>query len=142
MSTPLQTRRASILAAIEAMPAKINPDRKRLEFVTRKFLELALFSDAVVFGWSDRELFAVDPVRCAYRHDRAGLVSGIALSALNGPKLRRIEARQAIIECGTKHHRSELSQTRVPVDYLGCCWWFSPELGGSIPETDNLQVAA
>ncbi len=84
-----------------------------------------------MFGWTDRELFAVDPVHCAYRHDRAGLVAGIALSSLNSPKLKRIEAQQAIVECGTKHHRSLLTHERVPTDHLGIVWWRSPELGAN-----------
>jgi len=130
MSTLLQTRKASILAAVDAMPPSINPDRKRLDFITRRFLELPLFAAAVDHGWSDRELFAVDPARCARRPDRAGLVAGIALSKLNSPKLLRIERDRAIVECGTKQHRSQLTHMRTPVTHLGCLWWESPELCG------------
>lgn len=142
MSTHLQTRRSVILDAIAAMPPKINADRARLDRITRAFLDLPLLSDAVAFGWSDRELFGVDPARCAYRPDRAGLVSGIALSALNRPKLLRIKAQEAIVESGTQLNRSELTHTRVPVDHLGIVWWQSPELGGRLPETADQQVAA
>ncbi len=140
--TLLQTRKASILAAIDSMPAKFNPHRNRLALVTRAFLEHpTLFAQAVEHGWSDRELFAVDPVRCAGRHDRAGLVSGIALSSLTVPKLRTIEARKAVIECGDKGGRSKLSHPRIPEAHLGIVWWQSPELGGVIQNAEE-RVAA
>lgn len=142
MSTLLKTRKASIIAAIDAMPPTINPDRKRLDFIARRFLELPLFASAVEHGWSDRELFAVDPVRCALRPDRAGLVSGIALSKLNSPKLLRIEGDRAIVECGTRQHRSLLAHTRAPVIHLGCLWWESPEFCGPRPETPVQEIAA
>lgn len=141
MST-LQTRRSGILGAIAAMPPKLSPDRARLDLVTKAFLDRDLFADAVLHGWTDRELFAVDPVRCTMRPDRAGLVSGIALSALTVPKLLRIKADAAIIECGDKGGRSILTHRRGPVGYLGTPWWFSPELGGRLPETQGEQVAA
>jgi len=141
MSTFLQTRRSCILDAINAMPATINPDRRRLDRVTRAFLDLPLFSDAVRHGWSDRELFAVDPARCSNRQDRAGLISGIALTKLNSPKVLSIGAHSALIECGTKTNRSRLAQARVAETYLGCCWWHSPELGG-LPETSAQEIAA
>lgn len=140
MSTPLQARRSTILAAIAAMPPAFNPTRNRLELVTRAFLDLSLFTDAVMFGWTDRELFSVDPARCAYRPDRAGLISGVALSALNGPKVLSIGAREAVIECGTKANRSLLTHRRVPADHLGVCWWHSPELGARL--SDQAQEIA
>lgn len=143
MSTLLQTRKASILAAIDAMPAKFNPHRNRLELVTRAFLEHPrLFADAVRFEWTDRELFAVDPARCFGRHDRAGLVAGIALSSLTVPKLRSIEADAARIECGDRGARSMLRQPRIATRHLGVEWWLSPELGGRLPETSAQEIAA
>ena len=140
--TLLQTRRSAILAAIDAMPAKLNPYRARLDFVTRDFLQAPLFSDAVMYGYSDAELFAVDPARCAARPDRAGIVSGIALSALAVPKLIRIEARKAVVECGNGN-RSLLTHRRTGrTDQLGVVWWHSPELGGRLPETQIKRIAA
>lgn len=139
MNSLLQSRRAAILAAIDAMPAKINPHRARLDLVTRAFLDAPLFTDAVMYGYSDAELFAVDPVRCAARPDRAGIVSGIALSALANPKLIRIEARKAVIECGTGN-RSLLTHRRTGrTDQLGVVWWESPEFGA---RPVKLEVAA
>jgi hypothetical protein len=111
--------------------------------VTRAFLDHpTLFAAAVRFEWSDRELFAVDPVRASARHDRAGLISGIAISSLTVPKLRRIEEHRAIVECGDKGARSTLTHPRGPASWLGCCWWSSPEFVGRLPETQVAELAA
>lgn len=97
----LLARREQVLARLAALPRSADGTRDRLERLTRLFLDTEHFADAVRLGWSDRELFGCAPEAASLRVDRQGVVTSLALSALAGPKLRRLEPDRAVIECAS-----------------------------------------
>jgi hypothetical protein len=52
---PLLRRRSAIIAALDVLPALVNPTRKRLDLVTGAFLETAHCTAAFELGWTDPE---------------------------------------------------------------------------------------
>lgn len=94
-------RRDKVLARLAALPPSEDRQRKRLELVTRAFLDSEHFATAIELGWDDDELFGAAPVAPDLRFPEQGIVTGLALSSLSGPKLEAIEAARAIVRCAS-----------------------------------------
>jgi hypothetical protein len=124
MTTLLNThgvRRDAILAALAQLPPGTKRMRARLELVTREFLKSPFFADAMHFGWTDEELFGVHPIAPMVRVDQLGIVSGLAISRLAGPRLERIGPDAAIVRCSSG---SRLSAPRTRQgESAGIPWW-------------------
>lgn len=94
-------RRDAVLARLDMLPPSADRQRKRLELVTKAFLDSPHFAAAIALGWDESELFGSAPEALDYRYPEQGLVTGLALSALNGPKLEAIEAARAVVRCAS-----------------------------------------
>lgn len=92
-------RRDAVLARLDMLPPSADRQRKRLELVTRAFLDSPHFAAAIALGWSEEELFGSAGDAIEYRYPEQGLVTGLALSSLSGPKLEAIEAARAVVRC-------------------------------------------
>lgn len=114
-------RRDQVLARLAALPPSEDRQRKRLELVTRAFLDSPHFAAAIDLGWDDAELFGAAPVAPEYRYAEQGLVTGLALSALSGPKLEAIEAARAVVRCASGSRL--ISWRRSPGSEPGKPWF-------------------
>lgn len=117
-------RRDKVLARLAALPPCEDRQRKRLELVTRAFLDSPHFAVAIELGWDDSELFGMASVAPDRRLSEQGLVSGLALSSLSGPKLEAIEATRAIVRCASGARLS--SPRRSPGSTPGRAWFEQP----------------
>lgn len=133
-------RRAQVLARLDALPASADWRRGRLELVTRAFLDTPHFAAAVAIVWDDCELFGCARVVPDLRLAEQGLVSGLALSSLSGPKLETIERDRAIIRCASG---SRLVQQRRGLGCpLGRPWFEQPMFAGAFVEPQEARHAA
>lgn len=105
-------RRDAVLARLDMLPPSADRQRKRLELVTKAFLDSPHFATAIDLGWSEDELFGSAPVAPDLRFSEQGLVTGLALSSLSGPKLEAIEAARAVVRCASG---SRLTMRRRPL---------------------------
>lgn len=121
-------RRDQVLARLEALPPCETRQRKRLELVTRAFLDSPHFATAIGLGWDDEELFGVAPVAPDRRFSEQGLVTGLALSSLSGPKLEAIEAARAVVRCASGSRL--ISLRRKPGAAPGRPWFEQPTFTG------------
>ncbi|MFA5952793.1 MAG: hypothetical protein WC807_21245 [Hyphomicrobium sp.] len=119
-------RRENILARLSELAPTADRHVFRLKRVTRAFLETSLFADAVNAGWSDTELFGMPLYAPLVRVDQQGLISGLAVSALSGPKLTAISRTGARIDCLSG---GVLRCTRASHSLCGPPWWEHPDFG-------------
>lgn len=121
-------RRDQVLARLAALPPSDGRQRKRLELVTRAFLDSPHFATAIDLGWDDDELFGIAPVAPDRRYAEQGLVTGLALSSLSGPKLEAIEAARAVVRCASGSRLIALR--RAPGSQPGRPWFDQPSITG------------
>jgi hypothetical protein len=108
-----------------ALPAPTLTTAKLVR-ITRAFLETPWFDRAVRLGYSADELFGVDEFAPSNRVDAWGLVSGLALSVLNGPKLTALDAAGVAI---TLKSGATLRWNRgAPGLDRALVWWRVPAL--------------
>jgi hypothetical protein len=93
-------RAREIRSALAVVPSGAR-DVERLTAVTLAFIASPLFATATLHGWTDTELFGLSPDAPHVRVAEQGLVSGLALSSLNGPKLIAIEPDVALVRCAS-----------------------------------------
>ena len=93
-------RGREIRAVVDALPPG-GRDGERLSAATLAFIASPLFSTATLHGWSDTELFGLSPDAPHVRVAEQGLVSGLAVSSLKGPKLIAIEPDVALVRCAS-----------------------------------------
>ena len=117
----VHARREQVLARLAALPPCDDRRRKRLELVTRAFLDSPHFETAIGLGWDDDELFGMAPDAPDRRLTEQGLVSGLALSSLSGPKLEAIEAARAVVRCASGARLT--SPRRSPGSRPGKAWF-------------------
>ncbi len=117
-------RRDQVLARLAALPPSEDRQRKRLELVTRAFLDSPHFAAAIDLGWDDAELFGAAAVAPERRYAEQGLVTGLALSSLSGPKLEAIEAARAVVRCASGSRLIALR--RAPGSQPGKPWFEQP----------------
>lgn len=117
----VHARREQVLARLAALPPCDDRQRKRLELVTRAFLDSPHFETAIGLGWDDDELFGMAPDAPDRRLSEQGLVSGLALSSLSGPKLEAIEAARAVVRCASGARLT--SPRRPPGSRPGKAWF-------------------
>lgn len=123
-------RREKVLARLAALPPCEDRHRKRLELVTRAFLDSPHFATAIGLGWDDDELFGMASVAPDRRLSEQGLVSGLALSSLSGPRLEAIEATRAVVRCASGARLT--SPRRSPGSRPGKAWFdHATQSGGS-----------
>lgn len=127
-------RRDKVLARLAALPPSEDRQRKRLELVTRAFLDSPHFATAIDLGWDDDELFGVASVAPDRRYAEQGLVSGLALSSLSGPKLEAIEAARAVVRCASGSRL--ISLRRAPGSAPGRPWFEQPQFAKPESATD------
>lgn len=127
----IHARRDQVLARLAALPPCEDRQRKRLELVTRAFLDSPHFAAAIDLGWDDAELFGVAAVAPERRYAEQGLVTGLALSSLSGPKLEAIEAARAVVRCASGSRL--ISLRRKPGAALGRPWFEQPTFTGEEP---------
>jgi hypothetical protein len=118
-------RRDKVLARLAALPPSEDRQRKRLELVTRAFLDSEHFATAIELGWDDDELFGAAPVAPDLRFPEQGIVTGLALSSLSGPKLEAIEAARAVVRCASGSRL--ISLRRAPGSRPGRPWFELPQ---------------
>lgn len=111
----------NVLARLAALPPSEDRQRKRLELVTRAFLDSPHFATAIGLGWDDDELFGVASVAPERRYPEQGLVTGLALSSLSGPKLEAIESARAVVRCASGSRL--ISLRRAPGSQPGRPWF-------------------
>lgn len=114
-------RRDAVLARLAALPPSADRQRQRLELVTRAFLDSPHFAAAIDLGWSEDELFGSASDALEYRLPEQGLVTGLALSSLSGPKLEAIEAARAVVRCASGSRL--ISLRRAPGAGPGRAWF-------------------
>jgi hypothetical protein len=125
-------QRARLSAILDALPPIAERKAQRLAVVTRAFLEIPQFAQAVELGWSDLELFGLAWHAPEVRLAEQGLVSGLALSSLNSPKLVAIHADAAVIRCGSG---AQLTYRRFTGN-TDCAvpWWEIPAFCDPLPQ--------
>ena len=117
-------RRDAVLARLEMLPPSADRQRKRLELVTRAFLDSPHFATAINLGWDEDELFGCAPDAIEYRYPEQGIVTSLALSPLSGPKLEAIEATRAVVRCASGSRLT--AQRRPPGGSPGRPWFEQP----------------
>lgn len=121
-------RRDQVLARLEALPPSADRQRKRLELVTRAFVDSPHFATAIGLGWDESELFGAAAIAPDRRYAEQGLVTGLALSSLSGPKLEAIEATRAVVRCASGSRLVALR--RVPGSQPGRPWFDQTSIAG------------
>lgn len=110
---------------MDDLPVDLDRHCRRLLTVTRAFVDSPFFDPAIAHGWSDAELYGLAPHAPTVRLAEQGLVAGLALSALNSPKLVEVLQDRAVIRCGSgsllTFRRNSGSDVAVP-------WWQIAEL--------------
>ena len=89
--------RERILGQLARLPPASSEHGRRLLEATRAFLDTPHWRAAVALGWSLIELFGINPHAPLVRIDGQGLVTGLALSKLNGGRLEIIAEVHATI---------------------------------------------
>ncbi|MBX9842584.1 MAG: hypothetical protein K2Z80_12325 [Xanthobacteraceae bacterium] len=117
-------RRDAVLARLDMLPPSADRQRQRLELVTRAFLDSPHFAAAIDLGWSEDELFGSASDALEFRLPEQGLVTGLALSSLSGPKLEAIEAARAVVRCASGSRLT--AQRRPPGGSPGRPWFEQP----------------
>lgn len=117
----VHARRDAVLMRLAALPPSADRQRKRLELVTRAFLDSPHFAAAIDLGWSEDELFGAAPVAPDLRFPEQGIVTALALSSLSGPKLEALEAARAVVRCASG---SRLTVRRRPIGSQPGQPWF------------------
>jgi hypothetical protein len=121
--------REQILARLDSLPPASNDDGRRLLRFTRAYLDTEHWPAAVALGWSLIELFGINQYAPLTHLDGQGLVTGLALSRLNGGRLETIAEDHASIRCRSG---SLLTYRRGPVGLdAAVLWWECPALIGS-----------
>lgn len=132
--SPEGAQRDRLLAILNALPLVAERKARRLAIVTRAFLLIPQFAQAIAHGWSDQELYGLARHAPEPRLAEQGLVSGLALSSLNSPKLVEIHADAAVIRVGgsgahlTYRRFSGNTDCAVP-------WWEIPAFCDPLPPT-------
>jgi hypothetical protein len=89
--------RENILKQLARLPTPINDQGRCLLRVTHAFLDTNHWQTAVELGWSLIDLFGINPHVPVARIECQGLVTGLALSKLNGGRLETIAEGHATI---------------------------------------------
>ncbi len=119
--------RERILAELARLPPASSDHGRRLHGLTRAFLDSDHWQAAVALGWDLVEVFGLCPVAPLTRLDRQGLVPGIALSRLPGPRIVALEPGFAMIETRTGSRLRHEAGRLGPETGL---WWRCPAIIG------------
>lgn len=116
-----EAHRERILGQLTRLPPASSDHGRRLVKLTRAFLDSPHWLAAVALGWDMVELFGIHPHAPLRRPDAEGLVTGLALSKLNGGRLESICENHAVIR-----YRSGAAQSYrrfMPAMEAAVLWW-------------------